>query len=79
MACSTRSRVCGATLGWPLTTRDTVWCETPGQGCDVRHHQRTGAAVGLHRLLLVALAGRRACVRGGRLGGQREAPARRLL
>src|SRR3954451_15660018 len=29
MARSTRSLVVGATFGWPLTTLDTVWCETP--------------------------------------------------
>src|SRR3712207_6584063 len=31
MARSTRSRVCGATLGCPLMTRDTVWWETPAR------------------------------------------------
>ncbi len=29
MACSTRSRVAGRRLFWPLITRETVWCETP--------------------------------------------------
>src|SRR5690349_3511010 len=29
MASSTRSRVCARTLGWSLSTRDTVWCDTP--------------------------------------------------
>ncbi|GAA2590129.1 hypothetical protein GCM10010304_38300 [Streptomyces roseoviolaceus] len=29
MAASTRSRVDGRTLGWPLITRETVWYETP--------------------------------------------------
>ncbi len=29
MAASTRSRVAGLTLGWPLMTRETVWYETP--------------------------------------------------
>ena len=31
MASSTRSRVAGLTLGRSLTTRDTVWCETPAR------------------------------------------------
>src|SRR3712207_685311 len=31
MARRTRSRVSGATFGCPLTTRDTVWCETPAR------------------------------------------------
>src|SRR5262249_10553624 len=29
IAASTSSRVCRLTLGWSLSTRDTVWCETP--------------------------------------------------
>ena len=29
MAALTRSRVSGRTLGWSLSTRETVWCETP--------------------------------------------------
>src|SRR5689334_3018240 len=29
MASSTRSRVCARTLGWSLSTRETVWCDTP--------------------------------------------------
>src|SRR5579859_5174803 len=31
MAASTLSRVCGLTLGWSLSTRDTVWCDTPAR------------------------------------------------
>ena len=29
MACSTRARVAGRTFGRSLSTRDTVWCDTP--------------------------------------------------
>src|SRR5687768_16687888 len=31
MADRTRRRVASLTLGWPLRTRDTVWCDTPAR------------------------------------------------
>src|SRR5690606_6098558 len=31
IAACTRARVSGRTLGWSLTTRETVWCEAPAR------------------------------------------------
>src|SRR3954468_18289197 len=46
MARSTRSRVVGATFGWPLTTRDTVWCETPARAATSDMPNARGAPSG---------------------------------
>src|SRR4051812_44933589 len=93
MAASTRSRVSGATLGEPLMTRETVWWETPARAATSDMTSGRGAASGCtggppfgrRGWVRTAGVGPGAGARRGRPpagtvdGGQREAPARRLL
>ena len=45
MAASTASRVSGRTAAASLSTRETVWCDTPARGRHVGHRRRTRAGV----------------------------------
>ena len=43
MTSSTRSRVASRMLGWSFSTRETVWCDTPGEA---RHIADAGRSPG---------------------------------
>src|SRR4051812_45924435 len=77
MACSTRARVAGRTFGRSLSTRETVWCETPasratskmfdGRGVPPSSAPVRGSAIGI-------LGARHQCkerVDGQLIGGER--------
>src|SRR6478609_3559005 len=67
MAWLTRSRVSGRTLGWALSTRETVWWETPASAAtSLIAGGRTIPFIGCSSVLLAELA--RAVARGLRGG-----------